>query len=202
MRQGQELCITLSCLSNREGQRGHWMRKESTGKSTSVLTINTGQIWAKPQTTVAFSRAIEPNKMRRGSWGEATKHVTLSPERHNKKCWRIAVDSQKATPESSGWYLSNNPGREGNGLPSHFRKDSIILHVQWFWHPAGWWKRVLKPKSGSSFIWPKEYTHTWALFKICGFPVKSYPSSYPTESLRKPRSEIILLMCHFFLLWL
>lgn len=35
------------------------------GKSMSVLTIENGQI--NPQATVAFARAIEPNKMRRGS---------------------------------------------------------------------------------------------------------------------------------------
>lgn len=150
VRQGWELCFTLSCLSNREGQRGHWMRKERMGQSNSVLTIKNGQIWANPQTTVAFARAIEPNKMRRGSWGQATKHVAPSPDRHNKKSWGITVDSQKVIPESSGWCLSNNPGMEGNGLLSHFRKDSVILHVQLFWHSAGWWQTVLKPETGSS----------------------------------------------------
>lgn len=126
------------------------MRKKRKGQSNSVLTIKNGQIWANPQTTVAFARAVEPNKMRRGSWGQATKRVTPSQTDITKKSWRITVDSQKVIPESSGWYLSNNPGMEGNGLLSHFRKDSVILHVQLFWHSERWWQRVLKPETGSS----------------------------------------------------
>lgn len=61
------------------------MRKERNGKSNSVLIIKNGQIWPNPQATVVFARAIEPSKMRRGSWGQATKCATLSQNRHNKK---------------------------------------------------------------------------------------------------------------------
>lgn len=53
-----------------------------------------------------------------------------------------------------------------------------------------------------SFIWSKEYTHTWALHMTCGFLVNNHPSIYSTEGLRKPRPEIILWTCRFFLLWL
>lgn len=50
-----------------------------------MLIIKNRQIWPKPQSTVVFARAIEPNKMSRGSWGQATKHVTLPQSRHNEK---------------------------------------------------------------------------------------------------------------------
>jgi len=61
------------------------MREKRMAKSSSVLIIKTWQIWPNPQTTVVFSRAIQPNKMRKGSWGQATKRVTLSQNRNNKK---------------------------------------------------------------------------------------------------------------------
>lgn len=78
--------FALPCLASVTGKsRGDTEWEKSIGKSTAVLTVKNGQIWANPQTTVAFARAIEPNKMRRGSWGQTTKHVTPSPERHHKK---------------------------------------------------------------------------------------------------------------------
>lgn len=61
------------------------MGKKKMGRSNSVLIIKNRQIWPNPQTTVVFARATEPNKMGRGSWGQATKRITLSQNRHNKK---------------------------------------------------------------------------------------------------------------------
>jgi len=70
------------------------------GKINSQLILRSRQIRSNPQTTVVFGRAIEPNKMRRGSWGQATKCFTLSLNRHHKKAEEAMADFQKALPST------------------------------------------------------------------------------------------------------